>query len=246
MYKYTILFICLLTAPLISANERVIYKASYKTHYNGIKIKMHRQLVDKGNGHFLLHAYAKNFLGSIRESETFLWQEGKITPLNYYYKQSALGVKRVRSITYDWKNKQAFSVYKGNRFSFLLEEGDLGPMTYQLQLRIDLFANAEDLSYSFINKNRKRNYVFNIVNDGALIRQSNGILHLRRADEGKDKSTDLWFDTAQAFVLRRLVQSDEGKKRAMELVHHESFPPFEKTPYKALHQAAKQDTNAET
>lgn len=236
-------FFCLvfLFTTSVVAKERLIEKSVYDGSYRGVNITMIRELYHVSDKHFRLQAKAKSFWGTINEEEEFYWSEnGEIQPINYQYSQSVLGVKRIRSIAYNWQESKALSIDKKKQVSLSLEPGILGPMTYQLKLRLDLAAKKESLQYKFINRGAIKDYIFSPVHTLKIEHKNSTIenaLYVKRTNERSDKQTNLWFDVDKHFVIASLEHIKKGKRHRLFISSTELYPPLSGTPYADFSQA---------
>lgn len=249
------------TYPACAA-ERQLQNAVYKGDYKGVGIDMTKQLLDLGEGIFLLSAKADNFMGSIKEYERFHWNaDGSITPLEYYYKQRVFGISKKRTIAFNWKEHSATARDHKKSEVIALTPGMLGPMTYQLQLQLDLakqksvllktsrdsdgninYATTQQINnrvfeYTFVYRTKIRTYGF--VIEGVQAFEQNGTrianaLLLQRRDNDEQKSTQIWFDIEDNFILASLQQNEEDETHQLFLKENTYFPPFENTPYAAF------------
>ncbi|MFT5083607.1 MAG: hypothetical protein ACI9Y1_001652 [Lentisphaeria bacterium] len=217
------------------ADNRILHEANYQGEFKGFTIKMTRTLYELGGGRFLLKANATSILGYIEESEEFLWSEAAgIVPQNYRYKQSVFSIKHYRSIDYDWSNMVAHTKDKKDTKKLPLQEGILGPMSYQLKLQLDLVKGEQQLNYHFVNRNKVKNFEFSRSDEKysgqEKVWTDNAIL-VKRTNEGDDRQTKLWFDVGGHFTLASLLQEDGGDSHAMVMESYTFYPPFDKTPF---------------
>lgn len=257
------LLLALFAGQSAAANPRQLQHAVYEGDYNGMTIRLDKELLDLGEGVFELRAKADNFLGSINEHERFRWNpDGSITPLSYHYKQRVFGVSKKRSINFDWEKKTAAARdHKKAEQIIPLAPGMLGPMSYQLQLQLDLvrqkntllkktkakdgqtqFSSTEQIrnrvfEYTFIYRNKVRTYGFAIDSVQTLQQKSVHIrnaLLLNRTTNDEQKSTQIWFDIDDNFVLASLQQNDDDASHQLFIKKNAYFPPFNDTPFSLL------------
>lgn len=234
---FRLIVLCTLMAFTSSANaeERLVEKSVYDGRYRGVKITMVRELHDLGNKRFRLQAKAKSFWGTINESEEFYWQEDQtIQPIAYQYNQSVLGVKRKRSIKYDWQEKIALSIDKKKEHHLKLENGTLGPMTYQLKLRLDLADGKDNLEYKFVNREAIKHYIFTPVETLRITHKGTQIenaLYVKRINGSTNKQTNLWFDVDRNFTIASLEHIKKDKRHRLFIQSNELYQPLTNTPY---------------
>lgn len=237
-----------LTALTSLASERLLSVGHYDAKYRGSNIKMERKLFELGQGRFKLSAKAKNFWGSIKEEEVFEWSsEAGIRPVSYFYRQKILGLTRKRSIDFDWSRHTALANYKKIDSELALEKGMLGPMTYQLQMQLDLLSDkikkksggeSPSFRYAFVNKNRIKKYVFDVASRSDTIAHKklsvDDAVKLKRSNEKPGRSTFIWFDPAENYTMAALKQVRSDGENTLFLLDQRYFPPMDNTPYQAL------------
>jgi len=223
----------------IQAKERVLQRSEYSGRYKSFEIKMIRSLTELGNGRFMLHASAKNIFASIEEYEVFAWEnDHAIRPIKYRYKQRIFGVKKTRTIDFHWDSSIAVNIEKKNRKEIKIPLGTLGPMSYQLQLQLDLINHRDLLEYHFVSRGKLKNYKFNRAGIISLKKQHTlGVekaLLVSRASSDEKRKADLWFDIENHYNLVKIAYTKKGKTNSMSMVSDSKFPPYENTPYSLI------------
>ncbi len=226
-----------------SVAERVLHTTRYEGRYKSFDIAMTRSLVDLGDRRFAIRASANNLFASIEEYEEFIWQaDHKIRPTKYRYRQRIFGIKKSRKIDFDWDTATALATDKKKTRTLSLQPGTLGPMTYQLQLQLDLISGQKALTYDFINRGRLKRYTFNRIEATSIghtqYRVDRAIL-VRRVREGSSRKTDLWFNIDDDYTLAGLAHTNGDKTNTLFITADKKFPPFADTPYELISQAGK-------
>ncbi len=241
LFSLSILF-ALASGTEASDGARLIHQAKYEGEYEGLGVEMTRSLVHLGGKHYRLEAKAENLLGSVKEHEDFLWQEdGSIQPLAYRYKQRVFGISRSRSIDFDWDKGVAFCKEKKKTHPVTVSPGNLGPMSYQLQLQLDLINKAEVFEYHFVRRRKMKHYVFVQEEQGPL-HQGNthiekGIKLVRKQEDG-NRSTTIWFDADKHFTLAALIQEKDDDEHSLLITDSHFNYPLTGTAFEGLNQNA--------
>lgn len=243
VYSGLLLCFCLLilSVPAWAKND-LLHEAQYEGEYKNINILMVRKLWKTADNEFLLETKAKNFMGSIVESESFYWsKETGIKPIQYRYKQKVFGIKRERGVKFDWNNNTAKSFDRDDEASHTLEEGILGPLTYQLQIQLDLLKQksvkqGETYEYNFIDRNKLKNYVFAAQNsiNTKNVSEANHVLELKRVNESKNKTTNLFLNAKDHFTMLKLEQIKKDKSHSLNFVKGNYYFPLAESPYASL------------
>ena len=221
------------------ADKTLIHDARYTGEYKSINIVMARKLWQLSENEYKLETKAKNFLGSVVESEHFTWDKKRgIQPLQYHYEQKIFGIKKIRQIDFDWENQQALSTDKDKKATLELKPGTLGPLSYQLQMQLDLLRHPEvdadrTLEYTFVNRNKLKDYTFAL--DTELLNQKpelkDNVIVLTRTNEGSDKTTRLWLNPHDRFTLIKLEQIKEKSTHTLTFEKGSYRHPLDGTPY---------------
>ncbi|VUD67504.1 hypothetical protein TDB9533_03826 [Thalassocella blandensis] len=223
----------------VHAENKLIHQAQYDGEYKSIDIVMARKLWQVSPDQYVLETKAKNFLGSVIESEAFLWSPDKgIQPLQYHYEQKIFGVKKIRHIDFDWNKKQAVSQDKDKKVTLELAPGTLGPLSYQLQMQLDLIAKPkldadQSLDYHFISRNKLKHYVFALDTD--LLAEKPELAKqatiLKRSNESAKKTTRLWLNPHDHFTLLKLEQIKGKNTHTLSFDKGRYYQPLDGTPY---------------
>lgn len=233
---FHVLLLCLITfcSNAVYAKKTLVHEAQYEGEYKSIDIVMKRKLWQLDEDTFLLETKAKNFLGSVVESEKFLWdKDNGIRPIAYNYQQKVFGVKRSRSVDFDWENNKAYSTDKDKKATVALKPGVLGPLSYQLKMQLDLIEHGalkegDTLKYSFVNRNKLKEYSFAL---DSTQKQSSAKIPLKRTNESKTKTTRIWFNPSDNFTLVKLEQIKKNKSHVVSFQKGHYTHPLKGTPY---------------
>ncbi len=196
------------------------YKATYEAKFNGMPIEAERELTRLEQG-YRLETSAKNFLGSMRETEQLhLDADGRIRIDGYISKRSFFGSKRTEKLLIDHQlNKATYTRKKKRRETALLPE-HLGPISYQLQLRRDLAKLETALSYEVISHGKIKRYHFERLGEELISTRLGEIkaLKVRRIREEKDRETIFWMAEEFAYLPVKIWQrEDDGETYEMLL-----------------------------
>lgn len=169
-----------------------------------------RTLEDRGDGTWLYRTRVDSLIANINESLVLRWEQGRVIPLRYRYRLSGFLLKdREKSIDFDWENGQASGKYRGKSFSLALEPGTLDPLGFQLQLRQDIRAGKQDMTYRIIDKGKYDSDRFAIL-DQEPMSTSDGTITTIKAEKVRGKNarreTLMWFAPEQDYLLVRLRQ----------------------------------------
>ncbi|HEY8386490.1 MAG TPA: DUF3108 domain-containing protein [Porticoccaceae bacterium] len=201
------------------------YHAVYTARYNRMPIEAHRHLRVDGK-RLTLVTEARNLLGQIHEAEHFhIDSEGRLIPESYVYDRSILGSSRKETTSIDARSRVSVSHRKGEETVLDFEPGQLGPLSYQLAMAIDLGTHdqAEDvdqLSYTVIHRGRLKDYAYRIVEQDVNLDTPLGNLNtlkVERVRDDDDRRTVLWLAPDLNYLPVRLVQAEDGETYEMNI-----------------------------
>ncbi|OUS13270.1 hypothetical protein A9Q89_03360 [Gammaproteobacteria bacterium 53_120_T64] len=217
----------LLSTPLLAADTDTgqpmvlrAYQAIYAAKYNGMPIEAQRQLAKLEQG-YRLDVTAKNFLGNMRETETIhLDSEGRIRIDGYISKRSFFGNKRTEKLAIDHQLNKAVYTRKNKKREIVLLPEHLGPVSYQLQLRRDLFKPNTALDYSVIAHGKIKHYRFERAGEDTIVTGLGTFTaqKVRRLRQEKDRETVFWMARELAYLPVKIWQrEDNGETYEMTL-----------------------------
>ncbi|SFR41117.1 Protein of unknown function [Marinobacter daqiaonensis] len=206
--------------PGLAEVELTPLKATYSaTMDKGISINGSAtlSLTHQEDGTWLYRFDVESFIADIDESLTLRWQDGRVQPLEYRYALEGLMVSnRSRAMNFNWPAGTVNGSYNGDTFTMPLEEGALDPLGFQLQLRQDLKAGKESMSYPVADDGDYDHDRFTVV-DSEPLKTEFGILETIKVEkvrgEGSKRETLLWFAPELDYLLVRLVQVEPDGSR---------------------------------
>ena len=153
-------------ANVVSAAENLsLFDNQYTAKMYGFAIDANSRLSALPNGNFELVFKAEAMIGSFSESSQLKWnaEEQTVIPLQYSYKRKGMGKNKDDSLTFDWDGKQVVNNAKGVTFPVNGAKKLQDSLSYQLQLRQDLIACKNNLTYPLPDGKRINAYRFEIV-----------------------------------------------------------------------------------
>ena len=195
------------------------FEAKYSASYNGLPIETTRTLAKSGET-FEAVTEADNFLGSIREAETFrVDDKGSVDSTSYQYSRSILGKERTENSSFTANGRRASNTYKGETLRFDSVDHLLGPLGYQTQMQLDLLRGASDLRYAVLSRGKIRDYQFARQGNEA-ISTSLGTLDTIVVDRLRTESTRktrIWLAPNLGYLPVKLVQEEDGERYEMQI-----------------------------
>jgi len=212
-----------------AAEERFIkpYKLSYTTTYKFIlplQGTAIRELQQTGDSQWQIRHRIDSTVIALEESSDFTYQAGGIQPIDYHYRQSALGKSREIDLIFDWNRQVATNRAASPVVDIKLPPDALDKLNYQLQLRIDLATDGQLRTYRVTGRKRLREYRFELLGE-TLLETAVGPLNtvkLRRArDPDDDRETQIWLAKDWDYVVVQIAQEERGKSYEIKFLEGE-------------------------
>jgi len=194
------------------------FELIYEADFNGMQIKAVHRLTPLGENQFEEYFEAKGILGKVTETELFDITDNEIiVPLENTYRRSLIGTKRTEKQQYDWTNNQV-TYSKGKKSEQIpLKPGYLDSMSHKQQLRRDMAAGKNVLTYAVISRGKLKQYTYQVIADEVLstpIGPLDTRLIQRTNDDGT-QTTKVWLAKDWDFIMIRLERSDQGETQKM-------------------------------
>ena len=194
------------------------FELNYKADFNGMQIKAVHRLTQLTKGQFKEYFEAKGLLGKVTETEFFdITSDEQIIPKENTYRRSLIGTKRTEKQQYDW-SKNIVTYIKGNKTDQIpLKSGYLDSMSHKQQLRRDMVAGKDVLTYAVISRGKLKQYTYQVISDEVLSTPVGPLdtrLIKRTSDDGT-KTTKVWLAKDWDFIMIRLERSDKGDTQKM-------------------------------
>lgn len=211
------------------ADQRFIkpYRAVYDANFDfflPVKGKAIRKLSQQENGNWLLSHRVEATLLTLKETSLFAWQNQQPKTLEYRYKQKSIGKSRDVQLEFDWDTQQVHHKTDKPAGSFKIAGGTLDKLTYQLKIRQDLLAGEKLPVYSVADKNRLKEYNFEIIGSVELKTPMGKLDTLKiKRNRGPDakRETTLWLAKDWDYLLVKLHQKEKGKDYQVIMVEGE-------------------------
>ena len=211
----------LVSMPNALAVKIQTYSADYSATFNGMEIEANHQLIQSDSGLYQETFKASNILGKINEQANFrIVTNTEVVPEEYSYERSLLGSTRAEQQIFDWPNQEVQYSKKGRVTKIPVKSGYLDIITHKFQLRLDLQAGKQDLSYPVITRGKLKLYNYEIVSYGILntaIGPLNTVL-VQRVREDNKRQTKIWFASDWDYLAVKLQQVEDGDSHEMNII----------------------------
>lgn len=197
----------------------VDFELNYDANFNGMRIKAVHTLTQPNKGQYKEFFQAKGVLGSVTETELFeITSDEQIIPIENVYQRSVIGSKRKEVQTYDWTNQQATHTKRKEVTTIPLQSGYLDSMSHKQQLRRDMAAGKDVLTYAVISRGKLKQYTYDVVADEVLTTPIGPLdtrLIQRTSDDGST-ITKVWLAKDWGFIMIKLERSEKGDTQKMQ------------------------------
>ncbi|WP_286238215.1 DUF3108 domain-containing protein [Neptuniibacter halophilus] len=205
------------------------FTASYEIDWDGsisLSGDTVRQLKQGPEQQWQFESKASAMFASIYESSRFTWHNQIPQPLEYNFKRSVLGKKRLAEVHFDWQNSLVTNKVENKPWKMEISEGVQDKISYQLLLQQEVAAGKQDFNYSVADGGHLKEYRFKV--DGreqieAPIGSYEAIRVIRVRDEDSNRQTYIWFAPELDYQIIKLKQI-EKKDKAYTLLLRELAP----------------------
>lgn len=192
------------------------FSATYKANIKGFAVNATRELKTMDNGLYELSFRASSWAAKIDEVSIFSLNGNYIQPITYAFKQSALGKKRERNLEFLPSEQRISSTEKDTSQSIdNVDNKALDKLNYQLQLQFDLLNNKQNLHYKIADKDRLKDYRFDIIGEEVLDTALGQLttIKVNVIRENANKITHIWFAKEWSHLLVQLKQFEGSKQK---------------------------------
>ena len=195
------------------------FDVSYTAQLNGMAVEASHQLSQLDNGQYREILEAKAALGKVTEQAIFDLIDKQIIPREYRYDRSIIGLKRRELQRFDWANQQ-MTYTRGKRAQQVtIQPGYLDKMTYKQQMRRQLAAGQEDLTYPVLSREKLKQYHFKLIGTEVLS-TAIGPLNttvIQRLTDDPSEQIKIWLATDWDYLLVKLEKTDQGEGQQMQI-----------------------------
>ncbi len=184
------------------------FEVSYQAKLMGTKLTAVSGLQQLETGEFEYHYNTSSMLGKATEMSRFtLADAGRLMPLTYRYKLSAMGVKKRINLAFDWQAGRVSDRAAKPQWSMELPSDAFDPLSMQLQLRSDVMQGETQLTYEVVRNGRVKDYHFVVEAEEIIDTLIGPLRTLRvRRDRGDDspKFTMIWLAVDWSYLIAKI------------------------------------------
>ncbi len=202
--------------PIPLNPQSSVYKATldHGISFNG---QATRRITQRKDGLWEFHFDVTSFIADIHESVIFRWNGRQVVPLHYRYSLSGWAVPdRDAKLDFDWDKQRVRNDVRNKPWNMPIHAGVLDRLGFQLQLRQDLKAGKDHMTYDIADGGKLKDFEFAVVKKGPL-KTKHGTIETIQVDQIRDphnhkRETHLWFAPKWDYLLVRMIQIENGTK----------------------------------
>lgn len=176
-----------------------------------------RTLEQQDDGRWAYRFNVDSFIADIRESVIFDWDKGQVIPHRYQYSLQGFAIRnRSRVADFNWPAGTVHGSYDGKSFSHAVGPGALDPLSFQLQLMLDLKAGKTEMQYAVVDRSGFDDDRFAVIGEEVLdsaIGRVGTVKVEKVRGEGSKRETLMWFAPELDYLLIRLEQTEPDGTR---------------------------------
>lgn len=195
------------------------FSANYNFSYDKYSGTATRTLALDGNEWVYTMSANVGKLASAGQSAVFVNQNGNITPLAASTRYKIFGVTSATDLTFDQKNRQYSSKYKGKTKNIPMSGTALDDLSLEMQIREDLKAGKFRGNYVLAGRNKADSVPFT-KSATTKINVPAGtfdVVRIDRVHDDENRSTSFWLAPSLDYLPVKVVQNDDGKVIQMSL-----------------------------
>lgn len=219
-----LLFITALYASSTLATELVDYpsfRADYKVFRNKSEVGEGRRTAfhtPDGRLYICSQSQLKWFILSDRRKEQSWLRaaDSGVKPLEYQFDRSGTGANKEVHLVFDADNQQLIPLATEKPLVAAWTDDLHDPISYQIQMRMDVAAGKQELVYPVIIRGKRKEYRFERLGEEMLKLPIGKIqtVKLRRVRENSSRETLVWLAKDYDYVVARIWQSKDGQEQA--------------------------------
>ncbi len=220
-------FAWLLLAALVShahaegkAPPLPVYRAVYEANYSGMNGEAVETLSLDHGGTYHAAQTLSAVVVSAEEHSQFRYVDGSLRPDRYRYTLSMLIKKREQREEFDWKRNQVTHTYKKETSTEPAPAGLQDRFSSRIQLRLDLAAGRDRMTYEVAEKGRIKTYEFAVEGEeerDTFAGRVKTVRVVRVREPDSDRETRMWFVPKWQWLPLRLEQKEDDSVFTLQL-----------------------------
>lgn len=187
----------------------------------GVKITGTQTMTYRGDDRWRMELNARGPFVRMNERSDFRWRDGEMTPLGYRYELRAPFEREERRVRFEPDQDRIRATLDGEDFEYEYDPSWHDPMSYTFLLLRDVEQGNNEASYTVVDRNRVRDYVFEAVDSSRISSSRAAIMSQMEPDRGTiyvimDRENRLpshlirWEDGSIEYQIRTLSADVNG------------------------------------
>lgn len=252
--KPAIIFVLslLFTSNIVNADTTPLtpHTAEYQVNYGSIELGRARYILAAPEGDQFRYRFDSDvsllMLSDQRHIRSeFTLDDNQLIPMRYSVERTGTGPNFREQIAFAKGQNVVHSRYKDERAKFPYDEQLFDPLMVQLQFRLDMAAEKEELHYTMVKEGEIDDYGFKIVGKERVNIESGSYQTIKfevKRDSTK-RQTFFWMAPELSYLPIRLTHFEKGSKQLditlLNYKFEQEIAPRAATPEQALTEMTK-------
>ncbi|MFT5789920.1 MAG: hypothetical protein ACI8SJ_002042 [Shewanella sp.] len=196
------------------------HTAEYQVNYGSIELGRARYILSAPDGGVFQYRFDSDvsllMLSDQRHIRSeFTLQDNQLVPMRYSVERTGTGPDFREQIAFAKRQNVVHSRYKDERAKFPYDAELFDALMVQLQFRLDMAANKEELHYTMVKEGEIDDYAFKIVGKERVNIDSGSYQTLKfevKRDSTK-RQTFFWMSPELSYLPIRLTHFEKGSKQ---------------------------------
>lgn len=191
------------------------YQTSWRIGWFSFDIEATQRLMKLDGDEWKIEFNASSRPASMTETSTFRLDNQQLQSLEYRFRSSGILMEPDRTLLFDWQEQQIIDRERNATSNEHWHPQLQDNLTYMQQARLDLANGLEVLEYPVYEKNRTRVLRFERIGEERL-KTAIGVLDTIKVQQIRSGKRKIyaWFAKDRDYLLVRLSDYDDGKKRS--------------------------------
>lgn len=221
------------------------HTAEYQVYYGSIELGRARYILDAPQGNFFRYRFDSDvgllMLSDRRHirSDFTLEADNQLAPMRYSVERTGTGPSFREQAAFAKGQNVVHSRYKEERAQFPYDSELFDPLMVQLQFRLDMQADKDELHYTMVKEGEVDDYAFKVVGKERVNIESGSYqtVKIEVVRDSKKRQTFFWMAPDLSYLPIRLTHFEKGSKQLDIKLLNYHFEPTAPTKVPTTEQA---------
>lgn len=208
------------------------FKATYKVFRNKTPVgEGQRTAYQTPDGRLYICSQSKLkwfILSDKRKEQSWLtYRDNRVKPLEYQFDRTGTGPNKETHLVFDAGKQQLIPLATDKPLTAAWSADLHDPISYQVQMRMDVAAGKQTLSYPVVVKGKRKLYRFERQGEERLSLPIGEVdtIKLKRIRESSSRETFVWLAKDYDYAVARIWQAKDGEEQAdLQLAEFSRLP----------------------